>query len=125
MSVAAAGEGFIKATIEWSALGRVGGEEGAIETGILGAETIEGMVVEKSQKTLTLSPDGSVGANELDVYFFADRPVLSTDENRHVEIGDSFAITDYGTFKVQLVRYRPEGGYTKCTVRNTERPELN
>lgn len=125
MSVAAAGEGFIKATIEWSALGRTSGEEGAVETGVIGVETIEGMVVEKALKTLNLSPDGSVGADELDVYFFADRPALTADANRHIEIGDSFAITDYGTFKIQLVRFRPEGGYTKVTVRNTERPELN
>ena len=33
-----------------------------VQTGVLGTETIEGMVVEKTQKTLNLSPDGSVGA---------------------------------------------------------------
>jgi len=125
MSVAAAGEGFIKTSIEWSALGRTKGEEGAVETGVIETVTVEGMVVEKSQKTLNLSQDGSVGANELDVYFFADRPVLTSDATRFVEIGDSMALDGYGTFKVQLVRFRPEGNYTKVTVRNTERPELN
>jgi len=125
MSVAAAGEGFIKTSIVWSALGRTGGEEGAVETGVLGTETVEGMVVEKSQKTLNLSQDGSVGANELDVYFFADRPVLTSDATRFIEIGDSMDMDGYGVFKVQLVRFRPEGGYTKVTVRNTERPEIN
>lgn len=125
MSVAAANEGFIKTTIVWSALGRTGGEEGAVDTPVLGSETVEGMVVEKTQKTLNLSSDGSVGANELDVYFFVDRPVLSTDAARFIEIGDSMDMDGYGVFKVQLARYRPEGNYTKVTVRNTERPEIS
>lgn len=125
MSVAAAGEGFIKTTVEWTALGRASGEEGATDTEPVGVETLEGMVVEKSQKTLNLSQDGSVGANELDVYFFSDRPALTADATRFIAIGDQFVMPDYGTFKVQLERYRPEGGYTKVTVRAVQRPEFN
>lgn len=122
MSVAAAGEGFIKAQIVWSALGRAAGEEGAVAHAVLGTETIEGQVVEKP-KMLNLSNDGSVGADELDVFFFANRPALTADPARFIEIGDSMEIPDYGTYAVQLVRYRPEGAYTKATVRRVERQE--
>lgn len=122
MSVALALDGFIKVAIVWQSKGRDLDSEGIIQTVTAETKSLEGMVVEKNLKLLALDDKGSIGIDEVDVYFKGSVPMCPSGKVMMIE--DVFTMMDQD-FTVRQVRYRPEGGFTKVVVKLITRRELD
>lgn len=116
MSVAMALEGFVHVPVRWSIRNRVEGTQGKVGIAEVDFMDFEAMVEEQTAKRLSQSSDGSIGDDELVLYYAGmieknGRPITLND--RLTTLGNEYAVRSAG--------YRVEGEYTKVTMKRTTR----
>lgn len=122
MSVALALDGFIKVDIVWESKLRKLDGDGIFADLPPEITKLKGMVVERQLKNLQLDNKGSIGVDELDVFFKGKVPLCPS--GKIIAINDVFKMMGED-FTVRQVRYRPEGGFTKAVTKLITRRELD
>lgn len=125
MNLAAAITGFVQTDMVWIQMERAAGRQGIVKPTEVYRQNVTGLVTESSLRDLRLAPDATTIQDDVEMHYPGE--LLSERLNRLPRPNDIFLVPAVNgkAYRVRLTRYRPEGGFTRVSLKYVDREDIN